>query len=119
MSFSNAICLSGSQGQERETLGISNELFISHLLLRDSSDTVIVFGTRAHKTGALGRQGPRLTQVTKRRDRVAGGGGVPQSSPLSLSPRRANRFIFNKPLSRAEQKIAASIKRMLNLVLFL
>ena len=48
-----------------------------------------------------------------------GGRGFPQSSPLSLSPRRANLFIFNKPLSRAEQKIAASIKRMLNLVLFL
>ena len=81
MSFSNAICLSGSQGQKRETLGISNELFISHLLLRDSSDTVIVFGTCAQKTGALGRQGPRLTQVTKRRDRVVAGGSL--RAPLS------------------------------------
>ena len=85
MSFSNAICLSGSQGQERETLGISNELFISHLLLTDSSDTVIVFGTRAHKTGALGRQGPRLTQVTKRRDRVAGGGRPSELPSLPVS----------------------------------
>lgn len=40
-------------------------------------------------------------------------------APQRLSPCRANLFIFNKPLSRAEQKIAASIKRMLNLVLFL
>lgn len=81
MSFSNAICLSGSQGQKRETLGISNELFISHLLLRDSSGRVIVFGTWAPKTRALGRQGPRLTQVTKRRGRVAAGGGGPSELP--------------------------------------
>ena len=82
MSFSNAICLSGSQGQKRETLGISNELFISHLLLRDSGGTEIVFETCAHKTGALGQQGPHPTQVAKRRGRVAGW-GVSLRAPLS------------------------------------
>lgn len=85
MSFSNAICLSGSQGQKRETLGISNELFISHLLLRDSGDTVIVFETCAHKTGALGQQGPHLTQVTKRRGRVAGAGCPSELPSLHVS----------------------------------
>lgn len=39
MSFSNAICLSGSQGQKGKLPGISNEVFISHLLLRDGGDT--------------------------------------------------------------------------------
>lgn len=38
---------------------------------------------------------------------------------LPASSSRANLFIFNKPLNRVEQKIAASVKRMLNLVLFL
>lgn len=48
-----------------------------------------------------------------------GGWWAPGRLPLPVSPCRANLFIFNKSLSRAEQKIAASIKRMLNLVLFL